>query len=75
MKFTVKEVGVFKAATFWTKCFAKYIFLEIFELFNIVTVQIWTTKCDFNKDFCNKFDHWNFDKDIIIFILLHLKLT
>ena len=46
------------------KCFAKYIFLEIFELVNIVTVQIWTAKCDFNKDYYNKFDDWNFDIDM-----------
>ena len=52
MEFTVKEVTVFRVATFLTK----YIFLEICELFNIITVQIWTAKCDFNKDYRNKFD-------------------
>ena len=54
------------------ECFAKSIFLEIFELFNI-TVQIWGAKYDFNKDYCNKFDDWNFDIDNYCF-LLHLKL-
>ena len=50
---------------FWTKCFAKYIFLEIFELF---------AKYNFNKDYCNKFNDWNFDIDNHYF-LLHVKLV
>ena len=53
--------------------FAKYIFLEMFELFNIITVQILTTRCDFNKDYCNKFDDSNFDIHNYCF-LLHEKL-
>ena len=69
MEFTVKEVTVFRVATFLTK----YIFLEICELFNIITVQIWTAKCDFNKDYRNKFDDWNFDIDNYCF-LLYVKL-
>ena len=45
----------------------------MFEFFNIITVQIWTAKCDFNKDYCNKFDDSNFDIDNYCF-LLHVKL-
>ena len=51
MEFTVKEVTVLELPIFWMKCFTKYIFLELFELFNIVTVQIWTSKRDFNKGY------------------------
>ena len=35
----------------------------MFELFNIITVQIWTAKCDFNKDYCNESDDSNFNID------------
>ena len=35
----------------------------MFEFFDIITVQIWTAKCDFNKGYCNKFDDSNFDID------------
>ena len=38
-----------------------------------MTVQIWTVKCDFNKDYCNKFDELNFDIDNYCF-LLHVEL-
>ena len=44
-------------------------FLEIFELFSIITVQIRTGKCDFNKDYCNKCDDWDFDIDNYSFLL------
>ena len=54
-------------------CFAKNIFLETYELFNIMSVQIWTAECDFNKDYCNKFDDPNLDIDNYYF-LLHVKL-
>ena len=41
MEFTVKEVTVSGVATFFNKVHRQiYIFLEIFELFNIITVQI-----------------------------------
>ena len=45
-EFTVKEVKVFIVLTFWTKRFAKYVFLEIYKIFNIsnsinVDCQIW----------------------------------
>ena len=73
MECTVKKVTVFRDATFLTNCFVKYIFLEIYELFNIMTVKTWTAKCDFNKDYCNKFDYSNFDVDNYCF-LLHVKL-
>ena len=53
--------------------FAKCIFLEMFELFNIILVQIFTARCDFNKDYCNKFDDSNFDINNYCF-LLHVKL-
>ena len=38
-----------------------------------MTVKTWTAKCDFNKDYCNKFDYSNFDVDNYCF-LLHVKL-
>ena len=31
---------------FWTKCSANYDFLEIYEIFNMTTVQICAAKCD-----------------------------
>ena len=39
----------------------------------MITVKIWTAKCDFSKDYCNKFDDSNFDNDNYCF-LLHVKL-
>ena len=68
MEFTIKEVAVSGVPLFWTKCFPKYVFLEMFELFNLITVQIWTAKCDFNKDYCNMFDDSNFDIDNYYFL-------
>ena len=51
-EFTVKEVTVFRIATFWMKHSAKRIILEIYEICNYIklTVQIWTAKCDFTKE-------------------------
>ena len=66
MEFTVKEVAVFRVATFWSEVICQMYFLRI-------TVQIYTTRCDFNKDYCNKFDDSNFDIDSYYF-LLHVKL-
>ena len=37
----------------------------MFEFFNIITVQIWSAKCDFNKGYFNKFDDSNFDIDSV----------
>ena len=45
-EFTVNEVTVFIVLTFWTKHFARYVFLEIYK---ILAVWIWTAKFDFNK--------------------------
>ena len=47
---------VFRVATFLNE-----VLCEIFELFNIITVQIWAAKYDFDKDF-------NEDDDVISLI-------
>ena len=49
-KFTVKEVTVFRVTTFWAKHSTKYNFFRIYEILNITIVQIWTAKCDFDKE-------------------------
>ena len=48
MEFTVKEVIVFRVATFLNEVLRKICFLR--NLRNIQTVQIWTAKCDFSKE-------------------------
>ena len=56
MAFTVKKVIAFRVSTFLNKVLRqKYFLRNIYEIFNIIKVQIWTAKCDFNKDYCNKF--------------------
>ena len=56
MAFTVKKVIAFRVSTFLNKVLRQTYFLRnIYEIFNIIKVQIWNAKCDFNKDYCNKF--------------------
>ena len=47
----------------------------MFEFFNIITVQIWTAKCDFNKVYCNKFDDSNFDIDNYILLFTSCEIA
>ena len=48
VEFTVKEVTVFRVTTFLNEAFRQIYFLR--NLRNIQTIQIWTAKCDFNKE-------------------------
>ena len=48
MEFIVKEVTIFRVATFFNKVLGQTYFLT--NLRNIQTVKIWTLKSDFNKE-------------------------
>ena len=46
MEFTIKEVTVFRVAAFFKEHFAKYIFLEIYEI--LIITNSTNLDCDFN---------------------------
>ena len=49
-EFTVKEVTVFRVATFLNEVLAKYNSWEFTKYSTKLTMRIWTAKCDFEKE-------------------------
>ena len=73
MEFTVKEVTVFRVATFLNEGLCQIYFLRNIQIILHNDSADLDCQCDFNKDYCNKFDELNFDIDNYCF-LLHVEL-
>ena len=72
-EFTVKEVTVFRVATFLNEALAKYNFLGIYEIFNITNNANLDCQMWFRKEMIS-LDYSNFDIDDYSFFLVHMKL-